>query len=78
MKVYAPDVRGRAEVAYVVADKGFDQCYVLYFQSSTRADAATTTAAALSAVGQVAWDTLAKDTWVIIPVTVTPTAAPKR
>ena len=78
IKVSAPDVRGRAEVACVATDKGPDQCYVLYFQSSTRADAATTTAAALSAVGQVAWGTLAKDTWVIIPVTVTPTAAPKR
>jgi hypothetical protein len=77
VKVAAPDVRGHAEVGCVVADKGLDHCYVLYFRSLTTATSATTAAAALSAVGQVPLGTAAKDTWVIIPVDVTPTAIPK-
>ncbi len=77
VKVSAPDVRGHAEVGCVVADRGLDRCYVLYFRSLTTASPATTTAAALAAVSQVSLEALTKDTWVIIPVDVTPTATPK-
>jgi hypothetical protein len=77
VKVTAPNVRGHAEVGCVVADKGLDHCYVLYFRSLTPANSATTAAAALSAVGQVPLGNVAKDSWVIIPVDVTPTAAPE-
>jgi len=73
----APDVRGHAEVACVVADKGLDRCFVLYFQSGTRASSATTAAAALAAVAQVSPSGLEKGAWVIMPVDVTPAATPK-
>jgi hypothetical protein len=73
----APDVRGHAEVACVVADKGLDRCFVLYFQSGSRASSATTAAAALAAVSQVSPGELEKATWVIMPVDVTPAATPK-
>jgi len=77
VKVSAPDVRGHAEVGCVVADKGLDRCYVLYFRSSTPASPTTTTAAALTAVGQVTLGAVEKGSWVIIPVDVTPNAPPK-
>jgi len=52
-KVAASDLRGHAEVACTVADKGLDRCFVLYFRSGTPATAAATSAAALAAVSQV-------------------------
>lgn len=76
-KASAAGVRGHAEVACVVADKGLDRCFVLYFRSETRASSATTAAAALAAVGQLSPGELEKGTWVIMPVDVTPAATPK-
>ena len=76
-KASAPDVRGHGEVACIVADKGFDRCSVLYFQSASRASSATTAAAALAAVSKVAAGELEKGTWVIMPVDVAPSATSK-
>lgn len=85
VKVSAPGVRGHAEVACVVVDKGLDRCHVLSFQSmsgrpatlaAARAEMANDANAALAAVAQVSTDRLEKDGWVVIPMDLTPTATP--
>ena len=86
VKTSALDVRGHAEVGCLVRDRGFDGCFVLYFRpmgsrpatpAAEFAAMANETTAVLAATTQASPVGLEKDTWVIIPVDVTPAASSK-